>query len=43
MPGKDSPLAVGSYPMPWRVELVDDAKYRGFEYVRLGQEITQRD
>ena len=40
---KNSPLTVASYPMPWRVELVNDEKYRGFEYVRLGQDITRRD
>ncbi|KAF9649751.1 hypothetical protein BDM02DRAFT_1745526 [Thelephora ganbajun] len=31
----DSPLAVAAYPVAWRVEVVDDAKHRGFEYVRF--------
>ncbi|KAF9649750.1 hypothetical protein BDM02DRAFT_3113175, partial [Thelephora ganbajun] len=31
----ESPLMVTAYPVAWRVEVVDDAKHRGFEYVRL--------
>ncbi|KAF9648163.1 hypothetical protein BDM02DRAFT_3115784 [Thelephora ganbajun] len=30
-----SPLSVAAYPVAWRVEIVDDDKHRGFEYVRL--------
>ena len=27
-------LYVSAYPAAWRVQVVDDEKYRGFEYVR---------
>jgi len=30
-----STLSVTSYPIPWRVKIVDDEKHRGFEYVRF--------
>ena len=30
----DCDLTVAPYPVPWRVEVVDDDKHRGFEYVR---------
>jgi len=29
-----SALSVAPYPVAWRVEIVDDIKHRGFEYVR---------
>ena len=31
---KNSTLFVAPYPVAWRVEIVDDAKHRGFGYVR---------
>jgi len=31
----NSPLEVAAYPVAWRVEVVNDDKHRGFEYVRL--------
>jgi len=37
-----SPLAVAAYPVPWRVEVVDDDKYRGHEYVRSGPDAMLR-
>ena len=27
-------IVVAPLPVPWRIEVVDDAKHRGFEYVR---------
>ena len=30
-----SPLSVSAYPVAWRIEVVNDAVHRGFEYVRL--------
>ena len=32
-----TPLCVATYPVAWRVEIVEDEKYSGYEYVRLGQ------
>ena len=29
-----STISVAPYPVAWRVEIVDDIKHRGFEYVR---------
>ena len=31
---KNSQLSVAVYPVAWRVEVVDDVRHRGFEYVR---------
>jgi hypothetical protein len=31
---KNRPLSVAAYPVAWRVEVVDDDKHRGFEYIR---------
>ena len=31
-----TPLCVATYPVAWRVEIVEE-KYSGYEYVRLGQ------
>jgi len=31
---KSTELSVTLYPVAWRVEIVDDVKHRGFEYVR---------
>ena len=33
---KDTPITVAVYPVAWRVEIVNDEKHRGFEYVRSG-------
>jgi len=30
----DTPPYVSAYPVTWRIEVVDDYTYRGFEYVR---------
>ncbi|KAF9642073.1 hypothetical protein BDM02DRAFT_3273603 [Thelephora ganbajun] len=38
---KDSPLSVTAYPVAWRVEIVDDVKHRGFEYVRSELDIIR--
>jgi len=32
---KYAPFVVGPYPMAWRVELVNDDRHQGFEYVRF--------
>jgi len=32
----DLPLSVDRDPVAWRIEVVEDDKYRGFEFVRLG-------
>ena len=32
---KDVPITVAPFPVGWRLEVVDDVKHRGFEYVRL--------
>jgi hypothetical protein len=39
----DSPVSVTAYRYPavLRVEVVDDDKHRGFEYVRLGLGVTR--
>lgn len=34
-------LSVAPYPVAWRLEIVDDIKHRGFEYVRSGLSITR--
>ncbi|KAF9649749.1 hypothetical protein BDM02DRAFT_3113172 [Thelephora ganbajun] len=31
----DNSIVVAPYPVAWRVELVNDAKHRGFEYARF--------
>ena len=36
----DRPLSVSAYPVAWRVEIVNDAIHRGFEYVRLEYVVT---
>ncbi|KAF9649756.1 hypothetical protein BDM02DRAFT_1746445 [Thelephora ganbajun] len=36
----ESQLVVAAYPVAWRVEVVDDAQHRGFEYIRLCWGIT---
>ena len=38
---KTTSLSVAPYPVAWRVETVDDVKYRGFEYVRSGLGVTR--
>jgi len=35
-----SALSVVAYPVPWRVEVVDDDVHRGFEYVRSERVVT---
>jgi len=35
-----TPLFVTGYPTAWRIKNVDDIIYRGFEYVRLGMDVT---
>ena len=32
--GFGSPVSATAFPAAWRVELVDDIKYRGFGYIR---------
>jgi len=32
--GNGTALSVAAYPVAWRVEVVNDDKHRGFEYVR---------
>jgi hypothetical protein len=32
--GIGTAISVAAFPAAWRVELVDDIKYRGFGYVR---------
>ena len=31
---KGTPIFVDVYPVAWRIEVVSDNKYRGFEYIR---------
>ena len=38
---KRSAVSVSPYPVAWRLEIVDDVKHHGFEYVRLGLDVTQ--
>ena len=40
-PGKKSGISVAAFPVAWRVEIVNDDKHRGFEYVRLELHFTQ--
>jgi len=44
MEGLDNgtPLYVAPFPIPWRIEVVDDDKHRGFEYTRSGLDATPR-
>jgi len=35
-------ISVAAYPAAWRIEIVDDAKHRGFGYVRSEPDITRR-
>ena len=35
-------LYVGAFPMAWRIEVVDDDKYRSFEYVRSVSDSVRR-
>jgi len=37
-----TPLYVAEYPVAWRVEVVNDDKHRGFEYVRIFWGTTKR-
>ena len=37
----EGPIIVAPYPVAWRVELVDDDRHRGFEYIRLGLDVTR--
>ena len=37
----DAPLVVAPYPVAWRIEVVDNDKHRGFEYVRSGLVVTR--
>ena len=30
-----SPLSVSAYPVAWKIEVVNDEIYHGYEYVRL--------
>ena len=32
-----TPLCVATYPVAWRVEIVEEKKHSGYEYVRSGQ------
>jgi len=36
-----NPVYVAAYPIAWRVEVVDEGKHRGFEYIRL-VDVAQR-
>jgi len=38
---QSAPIFVAPYPIAWRVEVVEDDKHRGFEYIRL-VEVAQR-
>ena len=38
----DCELTVAPYPVAWRAEVVDDEKYRGFEFIRLGPGVNKR-
>ena len=35
--GNGSPLCVATYPVAWRIEIVKDEEYNGYEYVRSDQ------
>jgi len=32
--GNRSVVAVSPYPVAWRIQVVDDEQYKGFEYIR---------
>ena len=34
-------LIVTPYPAAWRIDVVDDDKHRGFEYIRSGVNVTR--
>ena len=36
-----TPLFVAAYPVAWRIGVVDDDGYRGFEYIRWELHVTQ--
>ena len=36
-----TPLYVTTYPVAWRIEIVDDGLLRGFEYVRSELDVTR--
>ena len=36
-----NPISVSTYPAAWRIEVVNDDIYRGFEYVRSGHHFTR--
>ncbi|KAF9781763.1 hypothetical protein BJ322DRAFT_1023120 [Thelephora terrestris] len=38
---KGTSFFVGPYPVAWRIEVVNDAKHRGFEYIRSEPEIIR--
>ena len=39
--GNDCPLAVATYPVAWRVEVVNDDVHRGYEYIRSEHNVTR--
>ena len=36
-----TPLYVAAYPVAWKIEIVNDEKHRGFEYIRSELHLTQ--
>jgi len=40
-PLQDSPLSVAAFPVAWRVEIVDDDRHRGFEFIRSEPRVTR--
>jgi len=40
--GNDKPISVSAYPVAWRIEVVNDDIFRGFEYVRSEHHLTCR-
>ena len=36
----DCSLSVSAYPVAWKIEVLDDEIYHGFEYVRFEHTVT---
>ena len=38
--GNECRLCVATYPVAWRIEVVNDDIHRGYEYIRLEHNLT---
>jgi len=37
----ENPISLSTYPVAWKIEVVNDDIYRGFEYVRFEHHFTR--